>query len=195
MDAETLEQTPWSQAHSHCLPQQWLSRKEKVFGISFDAVATQQDHTGTTARQPALGGRITSAKAYLLDHAAFCVVDLSQPAPPPEARLVEVGATMHDLHGRHGTTAQVHRERKEKRTKASVSTGNVTVVDNFKLVKKFQPLLYAGFTATAKASKAVPNEQDGEVAAPLSDMVVVERPWLAIMQNLPPPLYREKYGV
>lgn len=46
----------------------------------------------------------------------------------------------------------------------------------FKFVFLFQPLLYAGFT------------QD-------SSLVVVERPWRAMLDMLPPPLYRKKYGM
>lgn len=39
----------------------------------------------------------------------------------------------------------------------------------------FQPLLYAGYTKD-------------------SSLVVVERPWKSIVEKLPPPLYRKKYG-
>lgn len=48
--------------------------------------------------------------------------------------------------------------------------------ENFKHVKRYQPLLYLGFTES-------------------QELVVVERPWLAVMQKLPPPLFRQKYGV
>eukprot|EP00041_Stephanoeca_diplocostata_P020947 m.479319 g.479319 ORF g.479319 m.479319 type:complete len:845 (-) comp21699_c0_seq1:208-2742(-) len=177
VDAESMEPTPWSEAHSHNLPQQWLNRKEKVFGISFDAALDKP--------AAAVAGR--STKAYLFDHAAFCVVDFAQPPPSSDARLVEVGATMQDLHGRQRTTS-ARRHGKDKHT--SSTNGDIATATNFKLVKKFQPLLYAGFTANAHAATV---EDAGDVAE--SDMVVVERPWLAIMQNLPPPLYREKYGV
>lgn len=40
----------------------------------------------------------------------------------------------------------------------------------------FQPLLYVGFTED-------------------SALVVVERPWRAMLDKLPPPLYRKKFGM
>jgi len=45
----------------------------------------------------------------------------------------------------------------------------------FKVCRKYYPLLYAGYT------------KDGS-------LVVVERPWKSIVEKLPPPLYRKKYG-
>ncbi len=43
-------------------------------------------------------------------------------------------------------------------------------------VKKYQPLLFAGFLGPR-------------------NLVVVERPWLAIMATFPPALYRSRYGM
>jgi hypothetical protein len=54
-------------------------------------------------------------------------------------------------------------------------TGVAAAGTNFKLIKRYQPLLFLDFA------------DDGT-------MVVVERPWLAIMQTFPPPLHRKKYG-
>lgn len=45
----------------------------------------------------------------------------------------------------------------------------------FKVCRKYSPLLFAGFTKD-------------------SSLVVVERPWQAMVEMLPPPLYRKKYG-
>lgn len=46
----------------------------------------------------------------------------------------------------------------------------------FRVCRRYGPLLYAGFTED-------------------SSLVVVERPWRAILDMLPPPLYRKKYGM
>lgn len=68
MDADSLQATPWSAQYSDALPQQWLNRKEKVFGIAFDPIV---DHTASTRR------------ALLYDHACFCVIDFTKPPPGP----------------------------------------------------------------------------------------------------------------
>lgn len=67
VDAENGLPTEWTK-NASALPQQWLSRKEKVVGVSFDPGAP------TTA--------------YLHDHSGFCVVDFAKPIPSPKARWV-----------------------------------------------------------------------------------------------------------
>lgn len=44
-------------------------------------------------------------------------------------------------------------------------------------VRRYQPLLYAGF-----------------LAAEQPELVLIERPWLAVMEQFPPTLYRVRYG-
>lgn len=53
---------------------------------------------------------------------------------------------------------------------------SMTLFITFCFVFPFQPLLYVGFTED-------------------SALVVVERPWRAMLEKLPPPLYRKKYGM
>lgn len=82
-------------------------------------------------------------------------------------------------HSKHGT------DRKSPSKRVRTSSGGSdydsgTDVDetresNFKIVKKFQPLLFLGCSGDRT-------------------LVAVERPWLAVMQQLPPPLFRAKYG-
>jgi hypothetical protein len=43
-------------------------------------------------------------------------------------------------------------------------------------VKKYQPLIFAGFLAP-------------------HNVVAIERPWLSIMAAFPPALYRSRYGM
>lgn len=71
VDAENGLPTEWTKKAS-ALPQQWLSRKEKVVGVSFDPGAP------TTA--------------YLHDHSGFCVVDFAKPIPSPKARWVSIAS-------------------------------------------------------------------------------------------------------
>ena len=54
------------------------------------------------------------------------------------------------------------------------------------LVKRFQPLLGVHFISNASASEGP--HHDG------SALAVVQRPWLAVMESLPPTLYRVRFG-
>lgn len=182
VDAETGHPTAWSRTHAGVLPKQWLSRREKVIGVSFDS-------------------ETSPSTAYLHDHSGFTVVDFSRPIPGPKDHLHEIGTTIAatfkeerrdkpqphkkgDLAantataGTNGTAGDGVDGRAAKRlraTDAPTPSTQAPTEDNFKIVKKFQPLLFMG-CSTAGA------------------VVVVERPWLAVLKNLPPPLYRAKYG-
>ena len=61
------------------------------------------------------------------------------------------------------------RKRKQADTKAPAPI-------NFIAVKKYQPLLFAGFLGP-------------------HNIVAMERPWLSIMAAFPPALYRSRYGM
>jgi hypothetical protein len=52
---------------------------------------------------------------------------------------------------------------------------SVLTEKNFRLITKYQPLMFAGF-----------NEPHS--------LVVVERPWLAILDSLPPVFARRRFG-
>jgi hypothetical protein len=47
--------------------------------------------------------------------------------------------------------------------------------ENFRLVTHYQPLLFAGFHAT-------------------NSLIVVERPWLTVLDSLPPAFARRRFG-
>eukprot|EP00035_Acanthoeca_spectabilis_P018322 m.386918 g.386918 ORF g.386918 m.386918 type:complete len:756 (+) comp16746_c2_seq1:255-2522(+) len=189
VDAESGLPTEWSRAHSGALPRQWLSRREKVVGISFSPTSP--------------------STAFLHDHSGFTVLDFAKPIPGPKERLIELGTTVTAVEraerrrkegrGPHRRDGQKDTDRRKdshkdprrgdgktvhlETTDAEVSAAKRSRVDpaaqaasaNLKIVKKFQPLLFMGW-------------------APGGTIVAVERPWLAVMQNLPPPLYRAKYG-
>lgn len=61
--------------------------------------------------------------------------------------------------------------KKEKEAKAQQAENT----ESFKVCQKFECPLYAGFV------------NDGS-------LVVVERPWMKVMESLPPKLYRKRYG-
>jgi len=65
---------------------------------------------------------------------------------------------------------------RQKRTMNEVLVQSHQEQTAFRVCRKYGPLLYAGFTED-------------------SSLVVVERPWRAMLDMLPPPLYRKKYGM
>jgi U3 small nucleolar RNA-associated protein 4 len=162
-DTEDRDFTDWSKQNSDVLPHQWLRRKEKVVGISFS---------------PTLPNTLV-----LQDHSSMCVLHTDQPLPN---RNIDLGRAIAHT-GESQSTASFARGSRGSKRKPSVAAGTEPVEDededgeggdgtkNFKLIRRFQPLLFADFSETGA-------------------MVVVERPWLAVMQTFPPPLYRSKYG-
>lgn len=166
-------QTEWSKNHSDALPLQWMHKKEKTVSIVFDPSKT------TTA--------------FLHDHAGIYVVDFAKQLPKRSAGLFQIGgpqkrggaqklkdsqrAQKLKKDARKGKKRENGKKGKAKFTPpASTSTEDDVKASNFKLIKRYQPLLFLGFAESEK-------------------LVVVERPWLSVMQNLPPPLFRQKYGV
>lgn len=67
--------------------------------------------------------------------------------------------------------------KQQKRKRGFIIDGTLKDQDQtaIKVCRKYWPLLYAGYTKD-------------------SSLVVVERPWKSIVEKLPPPLYRKKYG-
>lgn len=65
--------------------------------------------------------------------------------------------------------AQLKKGKKNAKTQVDESE------ESFKVCEKFESPLYAGFV------------NDGS-------LVVVERPWVKVMEALPPKLYRKRYG-
>lgn len=64
----------------------------------------------------------------------------------------------------------------QKRTMNEVAVQSDQEQTAFKVCRRYGPLLYVGFTED-------------------SALVVVERPWRAMLDKLPPPLYRKKFGM
>ena len=128
--------------------------------------------------------------AFLHDHAGIYVVDFAKQLPKRSAGLFQIGG--HQKRGGAQKLKDSQRAQKGKKGKGklgkkgkgkgklttppSTSTEADVTSTNFKLIKRYQPLLFLGFAESEK-------------------LVVVERPWLNVMQNLPPPLFRQKYGV
>ena len=173
-DTAEEEFTAWSKQNSGMLPHQWLRRKEKVVGISFSPT---MPHT-----------------LILHDHSSMCVLHTDQPMPN---RNVDLGKAVNRWSSSAAAAAAAvsaaatagsgGKVRGSKRKPAEVVGGDPVqekgegeggggaLEKNFRLIRRFQPLLFADFS---------------EAGA----MVVVERPWLAVMAGFPPPLYRTKYG-
>ncbi|XP_078365837.1 U3 small nucleolar RNA-associated protein 4 homolog isoform X1 [Oculina patagonica] len=80
------------------------------------------------------------------------------------------------------TDVQLYESRLVQQRKRKCTTINEGLVQAdqgqraFRVCRKYGPLLYAGFTKD-------------------SSLVVVERPWRSMVDKLPPPLYRKKYGM
>jgi len=176
-DPKVAAFTQWSRNHSEHLPYQWLRRSDdKVLGITFD---------------PAVPDSV-----LLYTHGLLCVIRMDRKMP----------GRKHDFNrDRHvtGQSAPVTGPRGAKRkTDTDAGKGEdgeaagppgaddagkepqphqggakqpAKQPGGFKLIKRYQPLLFAGYTGA-------------------DTMVVVERPWMAIMQTFPAPLYRSKYG-
>eukprot|EP00040_Diaphanoeca_grandis_P029238 m.170849 g.170849 ORF g.170849 m.170849 type:complete len:782 (-) comp31622_c1_seq1:25-2370(-) len=167
-DVDKQEQTDWSKEHSHQLPLQWVKKREKTVSISFDPT--------------------NKSKAYFHDHAGVYIVDFSKNIPKRHAQLAQIGGNpvrnklsrKRDRKRRQEEHAamKLKRYQTHKRSKyaAPKEKPPPPTCQNFKLVKKFQPLLFFG-------------------VAGVNTLVVVERPWVAVMKNFPAPLMRKKYGV
>ncbi len=144
------------------------TRKEKIIGVAFDAA---QPHTLT-----------------LYGEGFFCHVDLEKgpraPAPAAAAtRANSLAAAGTDSAGSEsGTdkdtkasgTASPTDAPKRKRRSHSHSNKSKQATDNFRLLTVYKPLLFLEFVGAG-------------------ELVVVERPWLSISQNLPDPFFRHKY--
>lgn len=185
VNAETNKLTDWSRKHSTCLPLQWLRRKEKIVGITFNPS--------------------NPSCVVFHDHACFVVLYLDRPMPDVNVPLFDPRS----LHERKLAQIEIQRadefkdkgvlrgkKRKEPpkdsseplRNSSDPTEDSVDHIDvpkhrfvgqstrmNFCGVKKYQPLLCLEFIGP-------------------ESLVAIERPWLSIMEDFPPPLYRSHYG-
>ena len=164
--------TAWSKQNCDMLPHQWLRRKEKVVGISFSKALPNA--------------------CILFDHSSMCVLRTDQPMPNRNVDLgkavnrwstsataaaaeVSAAAVAAGGKGRGSKRKPAEVAGEEPEPEAGEGAGSTESSSNFKLIRRFQPLLFADFSDAGA-------------------MVVVERPWLAVMAGFPPPLYRTKYG-
>ena len=118
----------------------------------------------------------------------LCSVDFGKPLPNVNADLLlrsdkEVGGLGRNRKvGHNGSKKQIAHERwtrkmnkMNKGKKNSTASSASGAPGNFRMVDRFRPIYYAASL--------------GE-----NEMLVVEKPWLSVLQKLPNPVYRKKYG-
>ncbi|XP_028410149.1 U3 small nucleolar RNA-associated protein 4 homolog [Dendronephthya gigantea] len=101
----------------------------------------------------------------LQSHDMFVLLDTTKPLPPKSIKLFETK--------REKFKARVGRKRRHNGSDSEQQ--QIEQSEAFKVCKKYQPLLFLGV-----------NED--------KSLVIVERSWLSIMENLPPTLHRKRYG-
>ncbi|KJE89973.1 hypothetical protein CAOG_001364 [Capsaspora owczarzaki ATCC 30864] len=119
-----------------------------------------------------------SSKVILQSHALFCVVDVSRNMKQ-QKKANKGPAAAAALPGTNGSanaeSMDVSNTMAASVLAAGLSSSAETDNGGLQLVDKYKPLLFFDFLDA-------------------SSMVVVERPWLAVMESFPPTLYRVRYG-
>jgi len=192
-DIEEKRLSDWSREYGNRLPLHlFRSRKDKIIGISFNV---QRENT-----------------MILYTHSYFCYIDLDKPIPetkiqkirtktnkgevpkepPKEIETTNSSKEQQNEKEQNSNTDETEtpieklNEKTSKKTKRKSNEGksdsDKTPKDkqktpsnnNFKIINKYHPILSLDF-------------MEGE-------LVVIERPWVKVLQNLPATLFRHRYG-
>ncbi|ORX63923.1 WD40 repeat-like protein [Basidiobolus meristosporus CBS 931.73] len=166
-DIEAKRLTDWSRQYSQNLPTRFMQLKEKIMGVSFN---------------PARKNTIMLWGANYM-----CMVDITKPVE--KDTIINIAKRK-----RIEITKEQSKISKEIRKKITESNFNPKVISaltleanqpmgqkmmqfdqNFQALFKYQPLMFLDFTGP-------------------DSLCVVERPWFAILEKLPPSFYKAKYG-